>query len=61
MPIPDDISKEELSDLLREYDKYIQNANDEDRFSIGWRPVCINEFYDCEFQLKDEGDENDSS
>ena len=50
MPIPDDISREELLDLLKAYDKYIQEANDEDRYAEGWYPVCINEFYDNEFQ-----------
>ena len=51
MPIPDDISRDELLELLKEYDIYIQDANDEAKFAIGWRPVCINEFYDNEFQL----------
>ena len=51
MPIPDDISRDELFELLNEYNIYIQNANDEDKFESGWRPVCINEFYDNEFQM----------
>ena len=42
---------EMLIDLMRQYDKYIQNANDEDLYSTGWRPVCLPEFYDCEYQL----------
>lgn len=46
-----DISKEELLDLIVEYDKYIQNANDEDYYFTGWRPVCISEFYINEYQL----------
>ena len=50
MPIPDNISKEELMDLLIAYDKYIQDANDDDSYAKGWYPVCINEFYDNEFQ-----------
>lgn len=45
-----DLSKEELLDLLSEYDSYIQYANEENSFAEGWRPVCINEFYDCEYQ-----------
>ena len=39
-----------LMQLLAAYDRYIQNANDEDRFESGWRPVCIEEFYHSEFQ-----------
>jgi hypothetical protein len=54
--IPENIGKEELMWLLREYDRYIQNANDDDRYREGWFPVCINEFYDCEFQeIKEDG------
>lgn len=45
-----ELSKEELIDLLLEYDAYIQLANDEDSYHDGWRPVCINEFYDCEYR-----------
>lgn len=45
-----DLSQKELLDLLAEYDSYIQNANDEDYYTDGWRPVCVNEFYDCEYQ-----------
>jgi len=48
--IPSDISKSELMLLIGEYDRYIQEANDEDRYSEGWYPVCIDEFYDWEFQ-----------
>jgi len=51
MPIPwETISREEALELLREYDIYIQEANDEDKFESGWRPVCINEFYDNEWR-----------
>lgn len=46
----DKLNKKELSDLLNKYDKYIQNANDENSYKTGWKPVCINEFYDCEYQ-----------
>lgn len=45
------LSQSELLDLLAEYDLYIQCANDENAFDNGWRPVCINEFYNCEYQL----------
>ncbi len=46
----DNLNKAGLLDLLREYDSYIQNANDEDLYKSGWRPVCIEEYYDCEYQ-----------
>jgi len=35
--------------LLYQYDLYIQEANDEDKFESGWRPVCLNEFFDNEW------------
>ncbi len=44
------LTKGEIIDLLKEYDRYIQDANDENRYSEGWFPVCINEFYDNEYQ-----------
>lgn len=44
------MSKEEIEALLSEYDKYIQTANEEDKYSTGWKPVCLAEFYDNEFQ-----------
>jgi len=50
MPIPKDISREELLALLAAYDEYIQDANDEDKFEGGWRPVCLNEFFDNEWE-----------
>jgi hypothetical protein len=49
MPISKEITREELLALLAAYDEYIQQANDEDRFEGGWRPVCLNEFYDNEW------------
>lgn len=61
MPIPDGITKGELLELIKAYDKYIQDANDDDRYSEGWYPCCIDEFYDNEWQeiikaeLKKEG------
>lgn len=41
---------QELIRLLEAYDEYIQQANDDDSYSEGWRPVCIAEFYENEFQ-----------
>ena len=49
MPIPKDISRNELLAVLQAYDEYIQDANDNDTFVGGWRPVCLNEFYDNEW------------
>jgi len=43
------LSKEKLIALLDAYDDYIQNANDEDRYSDGFKPVCVMEYMDCEF------------
>ena len=48
MPIPDKMSRKALYSIIEDYDSYIQNANDLDWFRSGWRPVCIDEFYDCE-------------
>lgn len=45
------LSQDVLLDLLVEYDNYIQQANDEDDYSTGWRPVCVSEFYTNEYQL----------
>lgn len=36
--------------LLVEYDKYIQRANEENRYRDGWFPVCMAEFYLNEMQ-----------
>lgn len=44
------LSKKDLLNLLDEYDKYIQQANDDNKYEDKWYPVCINEFYDCEYQ-----------
>jgi hypothetical protein len=40
----------ELQELLVAYDQYIQEANEEEKYSTGFKPVCIAEFYDNEFQ-----------
>ncbi len=44
------LSKDELIDLLKAYDSYIIAAADSGRLSTGWTPVCISEFYSCEYQ-----------
>lgn len=47
----EDLSREELFSLLTAYNRYIQTANEENRYADGWYPVCISEFYDNEFQM----------
>lgn len=44
-----DLSQRDLADVLRAYDVYIQDANDEDKFHEGWRPVCLAEFYQSDY------------
>ena len=46
-----EISKEELIALISEYDSYIQEANEQEKYDTGWKPVCIAEFYGNEFRL----------
>ena len=46
----ENLSKEELLHLLRHYDMYIQDSNTKDLYVSGWRPVCIDEFYNNEYQ-----------
>ena len=40
----------ELMALLIAYDDYIQDANDGDRYSDGFKPVCVSEFYTNDFE-----------
>ena len=44
------LSPEVLYDVMVAYDRYIQAACEDRRFSEDWYPVCISEFYDCEYQ-----------
>jgi len=41
-----ELGNSELLELLIEYNKYIQDANEEDKYKDGWKPVCIQEFWD---------------
>lgn len=50
MDILKDLGTKELIDLLTAYDDYIQDANDGDRYSDGFKPVCISEFYMNDFE-----------
>lgn len=45
------MSKEEMIALISEYDSYIQDANEQEKYDTGWKPVCVSEFYDNEFRL----------
>lgn len=45
-----DLNKDQLIELIEAYDEYIQDANDDDRYREGWYPVCIEEFFENEFQ-----------
>lgn len=44
------LSKAELIDLLNAYDAYIIAAADSGRLKTGWVPVCVSEFFSCEYQ-----------
>lgn len=50
MGLYESLNKEELVDLLKAYDSYIIAAADSGRFKTGWVPVCISEFFNCEYQ-----------
>lgn len=54
-----ELSKEELLELLYHYDRYIQQANDDDTYQTGWYPVCIEEFYNNDYQLLLEEEDNE--
>ncbi len=45
-----ELTIEELHDVLYYYDAYIQEANDMDKYQDGWYPVCISEFYMCDYE-----------
>ena len=48
MVIPyEDITKEELLDLALSYSRYVMDFAD--RYDTGCWPVCINEYFDCEY------------
>ena len=46
-----DLTKPQLRELIEQYDQYIQNANDENLFDTGWRPVCMAEFLDSDADI----------
>lgn len=51
-----ELDRETLEDVISCYDSYIQDANDNDYYSDGWRPVSIQEYYNNEYKENMEGD-----
>ncbi len=45
-----ELSRDELADLLRAYDCYISTATDAGLLTTGWEPVCLEEFYGSEYR-----------
>lgn len=45
-----DLDKDTLHDVLYYYDAYIQEANDLDKYKDGWFPICVSEFYMCDYE-----------
>lgn len=55
-----DLDNETIISLIEAYDEYIQDANDENKYRYGWNPVCIEEFYNNDFELyKTTNEDND--
>lgn len=40
------MDNEELMNVIMAYDRYIQEANYNDWYSQGWKPITISEFYE---------------
>lgn len=55
-----DLNVNQLFELLRSYNDYIQTANEENRYQSGWMPVSIREYYGAEFEqeLRDKKEAN---
>lgn len=45
-----ELNASDLFELIEAYNEYIEDANENDLYSTGWKPVCIEEFYNNEFQ-----------
>lgn len=41
-----ELSKQELMEIITAYDCYIQNAIEDGMFDTGWRPPSLKVFYD---------------
>jgi hypothetical protein len=48
-----ELAKDELLELLWNYDNYLQEANDLDLFATGWRPISIIDYYHGNFGEED--------
>lgn len=46
----DELDHDELVSLIDAYDRYLENARQEDMFHDGWVPVCLHEFYTSDFK-----------
>lgn len=46
----EELDRKTLIQLLKSYNNYIQEANEENRYGNDWFPVCIMEYYHNEFQ-----------
>lgn len=44
-----DLSRDEFEDVVKSYDDYIQDANENDYYSEGWRPVSLDEYYNNDY------------
>ena len=60
MDLLNKLNKQELIELIKAYDEYIQDANDGDLYKGGdFYPVCIDEFYNNDFEYcKEHKNEN---
>lgn len=45
-----ELTEREKVECAKAYDKYIQQANEEDKYFDGWKPVCLDEFADNEWK-----------
>ena len=43
-----ELDRDGLLELIEAYDDYIQDANDDNSYRDGWRPVCVEEFLNNE-------------
>lgn len=44
------LSKDELLDLLNAYDAYVKAGCNPALAITGWTPVCVREFFECEYR-----------
>ena len=61
MSLYDHFKQEDLVDLLKAYDSYISNAAEAGLLTTGWTPVCVEEFYQHEYQNVWDPEKGDAS